>query len=307
MPVIKSRYNFDISPNTGREYLVSQDLFDSKGLIKSTGLFADNGNKSGEIKYFYDATGALQRKEHKTFDSGKKEITFYQQNKAVKTEFRTKGDSLLYVDEMKYNEKGHLAQKTRLKGGATHHQWTFDYQYDSKGNIIQKYEFETDSSGQMMPAVPKLYIMEYDNSNMILQTTVYNNKEKRKMLSWVYYKYQLDNDYRIIRQTGFNDEQVEIHSKEITYNDTSVTYVLKQAPEGSKKPEFVASERWVYNEFGEPIKKYTLSADGTIIKSELLLYDQYGNVIENLYQTGDNTKKVRTIYEYYTDQASKAK
>jgi hypothetical protein len=50
-----------------------------------------------------------------------------------------------------------------------------------------------------------------------------NNKEKRKMLSWVYFKYQLDNDYKVIKQTGFNEEQQEIYRNELSYTDSSIT------------------------------------------------------------------------------------
>lgn len=305
-PIVKNKYNFDISPQTGREYLVSQDLFDVKGNIKSSGLFADNGNKIGDVRYTYDASGILQKKELKWFENGYKEITFYQQNKAIKTEFRTKGDTIRYVDELKYDNKGQLSETIRTKDGKVLHKWVKEMSYDAKSNVTQLYEYEIDSLGQMQPAVPKLTIMEYDESNMILQTTVYNNKEKRKMLSWTYYKYQIDNDYRIIKQAGFNDEQIEIHSKEIAYTDSSVTVRFRMA-NSSKKLEFINAERWIINEYGEPIKKHQLNEDGQVIKSEFITYDQFGNPIENAYQLGDSIKKARTIYEYFTDQVSKGK
>lgn len=305
-PAFKSKYNFDISAQTGREYLVSQDLFDTKGNIKSSGLFADNGNKIGDVRYVYDAAGLLLKKELKWFENGFKEITHFQQNKPIKIEYKTKGDSLRYLDVLKYDEKGHLTETIRTLNDKVLHKWVKEMLYDAKGNMSQLYEYEVDSSGTMIPAMPKLAIMEYDDSNMILQSTIYNNKGKRKMLSWTYYKYQLDNDYRIIKQAGFNDEQIEIHSKEIVYTDSSATFKLRQAG-SSKKLEFIASQRWIFNEYGEPTKKMQLDAVGNILKSELITYDQFGNAIESAYQMGDSFKKVRTIYEYYTDQASKGK
>jgi len=306
LPIAKSKYNFDISTQTGREYLVSQDLFDVKGNIKSSGLFADNGNKIADVRYTFDAAGTLQKKELKWFENGFKEITLFQQNKPIKVEYRTKGDTLRYFDEFKYDEKGQLAETTRTKDGKVWHKWVKEMKYDAKGNIAQLYEYEIDSLGEMKPAVPKLAIVEYDDNNMILQSTLYNNKEKRKMLSWTYFKYQLDNDYRIIKQAGFNDEQIEIHSKEIAYTDSSVTFKLRQI-DSNKKQEFIASERWIINEYGEPIKKHQLNAEGQTIKTELVSYDQFGNAVENAFQFGDQIKKVRTIYEYYTDQALKGK
>jgi hypothetical protein len=312
-PVLKTRYSFDVSPATGREYLKQQDLFDVKGKFKSSGVFADNGNKSGDIKYTYDATGKLLKQELKFIGKNEKEVTtFLADQKVDKIETFTKGDTLLKHTLFVYNEKGKLTEEQFFVSGKISRKKIYDDVWNDKDKLVQTCHYELDSLGNRIGPQAQLKVYEYDNQGMILQETVYNNKERRKMLSWIYYKYQLDNDYRIIKQSGFDEEQKEICRNELSYTDSSITSMYSKVCTScpNKTMEKVGGIQLVFNSYGEKIRESELNAEGAITQTTTMKYDEFGNKTETLIiKTSEPDKliKTKTILEFHNEQANTAK
>ena len=116
-PPYKTRYIFDVASTTGREYLKQQDLFDTKGKIKSTGLFGEDGNKSGDLKYAYDGAGKLISQELKHLAKNEREVTTINASgKPAKVERRTKGDTLIDATVFIYDEGGNLKEQQLYRG-----------------------------------------------------------------------------------------------------------------------------------------------------------------------------------------------
>ena len=312
-PILKTRYSFDVSATTGREYLKQQDLFDAKGKYKSSGVFADNGNKAGDIKYTYDAAGKVQKQELKFIGKNEKEVTtFLDDQKIAKIELLTKGDTLLKHTLFVYDEKGKLKEEQAYISGKLKSKKMFDDVWNDKDKLTQTCHYELDSAGNRVGAQAQMIVYEYDNQGMVLQETVYNNKEKRKMLSWVYYKYQLDNDYRIIKQSGYDEEQKEIYRNELSYTDSSVTSMVSKVCTTcpTKTMEKVGGVQLVFNAFGEKTRESELSATAAIVQTTSWKHDEFGNKTETLIvKTAEPEKliKSKTILEFHTDQANTVK
>jgi antitoxin component YwqK of YwqJK toxin-antitoxin module len=311
-PPLKTRYLFDVGTTTGREYLRQQDLLDAKGKPKSSGMFSEDGTKYGDIKYSYDAAGNLLSQELKKTGKNEKEITsFNAAGKPEKIQTLTKGDTLLSSISFVYNSSGQLLEESHFKGEKLIRKKIYEDTYNQRGQLLQTCHFESDSTGSRVPGNFPLTVNEYDDQGMILQTTIYNNKEKRKMLSWVYYKYQLDNDYRIIKQSGFNEEQQEICRTELSYTDSSIscsTYKICGCP--AKTMEKTGVSKFVYNSYGEKIREVLMNPDNTVLQTSTWRYDDFGNLVEHqVVKAADPARliKTKTIFEYHSEQASSAK
>jgi hypothetical protein len=131
------------------------------------------------------------------------------------------------------------------------------------------------------------------------------------MLSWVYFKYQLDNDYKVIKQTGFNEEQQETYRNELSYTDSSITsneFKMCSCPE--KTINKTGSKLLVFNKFGEKTSEKTFNASGEIQETATWKYDDFGNLIEQqVVKANDPNKliKSKSIFEYQPDQAQTAR
>lgn len=309
---VKTRYIFDIGPTTGREYLKQQDLLDPKGRIKSSGIFSEDGNKSGSKSYVYDAAGKLQQEELRFIGRNEKEITIYNAaGRKEKVERRTKGDTLLGHTRYIYDEKGFPKEEALYRGDKLMSKKVYEDSYNEKGKLLQSHHYEIDSTGEKVAGRYPLTVYEYDDQGMILQQTVYNNREKRKMLSWIYYKYQLDNDYRIIKQSGYNEEQQEIYRRELAYTDSSIQsteYTLCDCPARSLDSQ--GSIMHIYNKYGEAVKEHRLDAAGNLVQTTTWTYDDFGNLVDTIVvKSAEPGKLIRakTLLEFYTDQAKMGK
>ncbi len=311
-PPLKTRYIFGVGEISGREYLKQQDLVDPKGNVKSSGLFSEDGNKSGDLRYTYDATGKLTKTELKYIGKNIKEVTQFDVNgKAVKKDILTKTDSLINSVTFVYNATGQLKEEQVFRGDKLIRKEVYDNEYNASGKETQHCRYQIDSAGARVPQNASMTISEYDNDGLVLQRTVYNNKEKRKMLSWIYYKYQLDNDYKVIKQTGFNEEQQEIYRNELSYTDSSISSVefkLCSCPE--KKVEKAGSRLLIFNKFGEKTKELVYSATGELTETHTWTFDDFGNLVENqTVKAAEPAKliKSKTILEFQVDQAQTAR
>lgn len=311
-PVIKSKYFFETSNSSGREYLKQQDLFDSKGRIKSSGLFSDDGNKAGDIRYTYDGSGNIIKSDLRLIGSNQSETNYFNKAGCIeKIEIRSKGDTVLEAVHLLYDERNHIRDKTTFKGNKQIRKEIFEDIYNDKEQPLQKYHYEADSSGQRLPGRFPFIVYEYDDQGNILQYTEYSNKEKRKMLKWIYYTYQLDNDYRIIKQSAFNEDQIEIGKTELTYTDSSVTvndFTICNCP--SKTLVKSGGKILVFNSFGEKIRENTVDAGGEISSTTLWTYDDYGNWTDKRIISKDAPEKLnrsKVVLEYYSDQAKVSK
>ena len=309
---VKTKYYFETSPSTGREYLRQQDLLDQKGKFKSSSVFSDDGNKAGDIRYTYDASGVLQKKELRKIGKNEVEITYFSPSgKALKTEKRTKGDTLLGYTSFTYDEKGWLTEEAVYNNNKLIKKLVIEDQYNDLGKPVLTYRIELDSNGNKLPGQYPLSVYEYDDNGMILQTTVYRDKEKRKMLNWVYYKYQLDNDYKVIRQSGYNEEQNEISRVELAYTDSSIqetSYRVCNCP--AKTMDKLGARLFVYNSFGELIREMLFNAGGQPVQTTSNRYDDFGNRVDVLIEKTAEPGKLnrsKTIVEVYTDQAKVTK
>jgi len=306
-PVVKTYYFFDTGIISGREYLKRQDLFDAKGNYKSSGLFSEDGNKAADIRYTYSPAGKLERSEKKIIGQNVKEISYYNENeRIVKTERKTRGDTLIDFTTFEYNGAFLKEQKT-IRGDKEIHKIVHDNTYNSFNQLLTGITIEYDSTGNPVSHKNNFTVNEYDDKGLILQTTVYNNKEKRKMLSWIYYKYQLDNDYKIIKQTGFDEEQNEVFRNELTYKDSTIqSTIVKQCNCPAKTLDFVRSSIAYFNAYGEMTKEEILDASGKIIETDSHLYNDYGFKVEYRKIIANEPEKLiksKTILEYYADQA----
>jgi len=307
-PLTKTRYQFGVGETSGREYLRQQDLHDASGKIKSSGLFAEDGNKSADIRYEYGTDGSLQKSILKYIGKDHQEITNYNASgMAEKTEHLTKTDSMLYVVRFSYDQNGHLLEEQKFKGESLISKQVYDDTYNAKGRRIQLCHYMIDSTGSRKPQNAAMTIMEYDPDGLVLQVTKYNNKEKRKMLSWVYYKYQLDNDYKVIKQTGFDEEQKEIYRNELSYTDSSIistVFSVCDCPEKSmvKKEDRVL----VFNSYGRKIREIIKDANDKLVSTHTWKYDEFGNEVEHQeVLTSDPSKLIKSkqILEFKAEQA----
>lgn len=311
-PPLKTRYIFGVGEVSGREYLKQQDLVDPKGNVKSSGLFSEDGNKSGDLRYTYDAAGKLTKTELKFIGKNIKEVTQFDANgKAVKKDVLTKTDSLINSVTYVYHPTGQLKEEQTFRGDKLIRKEVYDNEYNAAGKETQQCRYQIDSAGARVPHNAPMTISEYDNEGLILQRTVYNNKEKRKMMSWIYYKYQLDNDYKVIKQTGFNEEQQEIYRNELSYTDSSiisVEYKMCSCPE--KKVEKAGSRQLIFNKFGEKTKELVYAANGDLTETRTWLYDDFGNMVENqTVKVAEPAKLIKSkmILEFQVDQAQTAR
>lgn len=311
-PILKTKYFFSVGETSGREYLKQQDLFDIKGGFKSSGLFSEDGNKMGDMRYTFDVTGKISKSELKFTGKNLKEITsFNEVGKPIKIEKLSKTDSLIGSTVFVYNAQGQLKEEQYFRGDKLIGKEINDDEFNEAGRIIQTCHYKMDSLGARIPQNAQMTITEYDNDGLVLQRTVYNNKEKRKMLSWVYYKYQLDNDYKVIKQTGFNEEQQEIYRNELSYTDSSITsseFKMCSCPE--KTINKAGSKLLVFNKFGVKTSEKTLSASGEIQETSTWKYDDFGNLTEQqVVKANDPNKliKSKTIFEYQPDQGQTAR
>jgi hypothetical protein len=305
-PAIKSVYSFGVGETSGREYLMQQDLLDAKGNFKSSGIFAEDGNKAADVRYTYDpASSTIQKKEVRFLGKNLKEVWWYASNeRPSKKELRTKGDTLLSYTEFLYDDKGFPTEEVDFRGTTKTQRRIYEDIRDHSGSLTQTCHFILDSLGNKVPGSYPLTVSEYDDKGMILQQTVYNNKEKRKMLSWVYYKYQLDNDYKIIKRSGFNEEQMEISREEITYTDSSiVTASFKSCGCAAKTSELLGSVELVFDNYGNTIReRYFLN--GMLDKVISRKFDEFGHQTEEITTLPKDPNKLiksRKIFEYVTE------
>ena len=311
-PIVKTTYNFDVGSTSGREFLIQQDLFDAKGNFKSSGMFSEDGNKKADIKYTYDAANLLTKKEVRFIGKNEKEVYVYAPpGRLHRKELRTKGDTLISYTEYSYDDKGYPTQEVDYRGDKAIQKRIFEDQRNEKGLLTQTCHYVLDSVGNKAPGQYPLTVNEYDDQGMILQTTVYNNREKRKMLNWVYYKYQLDNDYRIIKRTGFNEEQLEVSRTELSYTDSSVSSVdFKSCGCAAKSSEKLGSNEWVFDAYGNVIRERYMNASGAQDKMISRKFDEFGHQTEEqVFLSADPNKliKTRRIYEYHLETTAAAK
>lgn len=311
-PPLKTRYIFGVGETSGREYLKQQDLLDPKGNIKSSGLFSEDGNKMGDLRYTYDATGKLQKSEMKYIGKNIKEVTYFDATgKAQKKDIMTKTDSLIGTSQYVYSPIGKLKEEQKFRGDKLVGKDVFDDEYNAEGRITQSCHYQIDSAGARQPQNAQMTITEYDNDGLVIQKTVYNNKEKRKMLSWVYYKYQLDNDYKVIKQTGFNEENQEILRSELSYTDSSITsieYKLCSCPE--KTVSKSGSRQLIFNKYGEKTRELVYDAKGDLSETRTWNFDDFGNLVEQqVVRVAEPNKliKSKSILEFQVDQAQTAR
>ena len=308
-PPIKTKYHFGVGAASGREYLVQQDLMDPKGKYKSSGVFSEDGNKSADIRYTYNETGTLSRKETRFIGKNLKETVLYNSaGKPEKLETRTKGDTLISFTQYLYDAKGFPSEEHDYRGEKLTRKRIFEDIRSDKNQLLQTCHYELDSTGARIPGNFPLTVNEYDDSGIILQSTVYNNKEKRKMLSWVYYKNQLDNDYNIIRRSGFNEEQLEINRIELSYTDSSIrTTSYKFCGCAAKTSELLGSVESVFNEFGEVVREVRKDASGALDKTITRRYDEFGNLTEEqtvLAKTPEKLIKTKSIIEFHLETSA---
>jgi hypothetical protein len=311
-PVVKTIYNFDVGAVSGREYLVQQDLFDPKGNHKSSGQFSEDGNKKADVKYTYEGSNLLTKKEIRFIGKNEKEVHVYAPpGRLQRKELRTKGDTLVSYTEFSYDANGFLTQEADYRGEKLIQKRIFEDQRNDKGLLIQTCHYALDSAGNRIPGAYPLTVNEYDDEGMVLQSTVYSNKEKRKMLSWVYYKYQLDNDRRIIKRSGYNEEQMEISRTELSYTDSSViSSDFKSCGCASKTSEKLASNEFVFDAFGNIVRERYMSAAGSKEKEIARKFDEFGHQTEEqvfLSKEPNKLIKTRKIYEYHLETTVAAK
>lgn len=311
-PIVKTTYNFDVGATSGREFLIQQDLFDAKGNFKSSGMFSEDGNKKADVKYTYDAANLLTKKEVRLIGKNEKEVYVYSPpGRLHRKELRTKGDTLISYTEYSYDDKGYPTQEVDYRGEKAIQKRIFEDQRNEKGLLTQTCHYVLDSVGNRIPGAYPLTANEYDDEGMILQTTVYNNKEKRKMLSWVYYKYQLDNDRRIIKRFGYNEEQLEVSRNELSYTDSSVISVdYKSCGCAAKTSEKIASNELVFDAYGNIARERYFNAAGTQEKLISRKFDDFGHQTEEqVFLSAEPNKliKTRRIYEYHLETTVAAK
>ncbi len=311
-PKLKTKYIFGVGDSSGREYLMRQDMFDQDGKIKSSGLFAEDGNKSGDIRYNYNEAGVLVSHIYKHLKADHKEVSYYNAAGLIeKTDHFTKTDSALSTDKLVYDQSGHLQEVQTFVGSELKEKLVYDDTWNQAGRRNQKCHYKMDAQGKRIPQNAEMAITEYDPDGLILQETVYNNKEKRKMLSWVYYKYQLDNDYKVIKQTGFDEEQKEIYRNELAYTDSSIISVesrMCNCPEA--KLESSGKRELIFNTYGEKIRERIYDKSGQLSSTKSWFFDDFGNQIE--YQeilTADPQKLIKSkqIFEFRNEQAQTAR
>jgi hypothetical protein len=308
-PPVKTKYHFGVGAVSGREYLMQQDLLDPKGKYKSSGVFSEEGNKSADIRYTYDAAGLLTRKETRYIGKNLKDVLIYNASgKPEKLETRTKGDTLIGYTSYLYDAKGFPSEEHDFRGEKLIRKRIFEDTRSDKGQLLQTCHYELDSTGARVPGNFPLTVNEYDDAGVILQTTVYNNKEKRKMLSWVYYKYQLDNDYKIIRRSGYNEEQLEISRTELTYTDSSIQATLfKSCGCAAKTSEMLGAFESVFNEYGEVVREIHKDAKGELAKTVTRRFDEFGHQTEEqtvLAATPEKLIKTKSIIEFHLETSA---
>ncbi|MCB0820598.1 MAG: hypothetical protein KDC13_08240 [Bacteroidetes bacterium] len=311
-PKLKTRYQFGVGDSSGREYLISQDMYDLDGKIKSTGTFSEDGNKSGDIRYTYDESGKLASHILKHLRADHKEVSYYNSDGQIeRTEHFTKADSALYQVKFVYDEKGHLLEEQMFANGELKEKQVYDDTWNSAGRRNQKCHYKMDAAGKRIPQNAEMVMTEYDPDGLILQETRYNNKEKRKMLSWIYYKYQLDNDYKVIKQSGFDEEQKEVYKNELAYTDSSIIsteYKLCDCPAASM--DHIGHRELVFNAYGEKIRERIFDQSNTLVSTRNWAYDDFGNQIEFqevLTAQPEKLIKTKQIFEFRTEQAQTAR
>lgn len=311
-PKLKTKYIFGVGDSSGREYLMRQDMFDTDGKIKSSGLFAENGNKSGDIRFSYSESGQLASHIFKHLNKDHKEVSYYNALGFIeRTDHFTKADSALYTVKYVYDDAGHLLEEQTYVGDQLKDKMVYDDTWNQSGRRNQKCHYKMDATGKRIPHNAEMTITEYDPDGLILQETVYNNKEKRKMLSWVYYKYQLDNDYKVIKQTGFDEEQKEIYRNELSYTDSSIVSMesrICNCPEASM--DVIGKKELVFNAYGEKIAERIYDKDQNLTSTRTWLYDDFGNQTEYreiLSTQPDKLIKSKQIIEFRNEQAQTAR
>lgn len=308
-PPVKTKYHFGVGAASGREYLMQQDLLDPKGKFKSSGVFSEDGNKSADIRYTYDAAGLLSRKETRFIGKNLKAVLIYNAaGKPDKLENRTKGDTLIGYTQYFYDAKGFPSEEHDFRGEKLIRKRIFEDVRSEKGLILQTCHYQLDSTGARVQGSFPLTVNEYDDAGVILQSTVYNNKEKRKMLSWVYYKYQLDNDYKIIRRSGYNEEQFEISRIELAYTDSSIlTTAFKSCGCAAKTSEMLGAVEMVFNEYGEVVREIHKDATGALAKTITRRFDEFGHQTEEqtvLNASPDKLIKTKSIIEFHLETSA---
>ncbi len=308
-PPLKTKYHFGVGAVSGREYLMQQDLLDPKGKFKSSGVFSEDGNKSADIRYTYDAAGLLSRKETRYIGKNLKDVLIYNAaGKPDKLENRTKGDTLIGFTQYLYDAKGFPSEEHDFRGEKLIRKRIFEDVRSDKGFILQTCHYQLDSTGARVQGSFPLTVNEYDDAGVILQTTVYNNKEKRKMLSWVYYKYQLDNDYKIIRRSGYNEEQLEISRTELSYTDSSILATsFKSCGCTAKTSEMLGAMESVFNEYGEIVREIHKDPTGVITKTITRRFDEFGHQTEEQTLLAANPEKLiktKSIIEFHLETSA---
>jgi hypothetical protein len=311
-PKLKTKYIFGVGDSSGREFLMRQDMFDLEGKIKSSGLFSEDGNKSGDIRYNYNESGVLVSHICKHLKTNRKEVSYYNPSGLIeRTEHFTQTDSALSTEKFVYDERGHLLEVQTFVADQLKEKMVYDDTWNQAGRRNQKCHYKMDTQGKRIPQNAEMAITEYDPEGLILQETVYNNKEKRKMLSWIYYKYQLDNDYKVIKQSGFDEEQKEIYRNELSYTDSSIISKeskLCNCPEA--KIELSGRRELVFNAYGEKIRERLFDKTEQLISTRSWLFDDFGNQVE--YQevlTAQPQKLIKSkqIFEFRNEQAQTAR
>lgn len=312
-PPLKTRYQFGVGDSSGREYLQQQDLYSQTGTIKSSGIFSEDGNKAFDVRYTYSEDGKLTMSVLKHLKADIKETSYYNDlGQKERTEHTTKADSFLHTVKFVYDASGHVLEEQTYIDDVLKGKVMFDDEYNSAGRQTQKCHYNIDDQGKRKPFNAELLITEYDPDGLVLQRTLYNNKEKRKMLNWIYFKYQLDNDYKVIKQSGYDEEQIEVYRNELTYTDSSIISSVSEMCKDCETKALVRTERreLVFNAFGEKVRERIYNPEGALLSSMSWQFDDFGNEIEFkeiLSNEPDKLIKRKQILEFRNEQAQTAR
>lgn len=269
-PSIKTKREFQISAKGATPFILAETNYDKNGNVLSVKSFDfyGSGEVDGSIKNEYSSEGNLvSRTEVSNGQSTFYNYKYNSKNQKIEESWKRKNGQG-QITKYTYDENGNeLELKYFTLDGKHDFSRVYEYEYDSKGNIIseKKWEKYTDGYADLL----QYYI-----------TRVYENDQLKNI-------------------THLTDEGKPRRMEEYKYDENGLKIaVFDASANGTSKEVFV------YNEYGEVIesKIIRMMKDGSeeVDVHSKSTYDEYGNSTGYIYLKGSvDSYGTKYEYEYY--------
>jgi hypothetical protein len=271
-PIVKSIKKYGISARTGTDTLLQVEEFDEKGYkIRFIKYDAGGGGMEYETQYTNNSDGKPVRT-----------VTKY-------------ADGSVDTEENEYNSDGKVTSTKWQRSDGT--SGKHEYKFDDNGTIIQWDWFEKDHF-----VMSRLYPTTYNDEGKPLESFYKETTNNRDTTTVNHYQYAYDEKNRLVRKLSMEND-LPLALEEYIY-DTLGNKIIEifYEPDSLSSGTLVLGHKQlnVYNEYGELTQYKTAMGKGDLELTVSNKYDDFGHLIETIYDYAPGFyRKERIVYEYW--------